>query len=110
MREPLKLTGVMIVSGALVLIAGALSLGRAMFAPVAFALFTLALVWPLQSRLQAFLPKFLAFVITIIVTTLVITAFGSLIAWGFSRVIRYVINDAMRLQALYAQMSDRLET
>ena len=80
------------------------------FAPVAFALFVIAIVWPFQSWLQAAVPKVLALAISIIVTTVVITAFGSLIAWGFSRVVRYVINDATRLQALYTQMSDWLET
>ena len=81
-----------------------------MFAPVAFALFVIAIVWPFQSWLQAALPKVLALAISIIVTTVVIIAFGSLIAWGFSRVVRYVISDATRLQGLYTQMSDWLET
>ena len=102
--------GVMIAICALILIGGALSLARSIFAPIAFALFVIALVWPFQSWLQATLPKVLALAISIIVTTVVITAFGSLIAWGFSRVVRYVISDATRLQGLYTQMSDWLET
>ena len=110
MREPAKPLDVMIAICALILIGGALSLARSVFAPVAFALFVIAIVWPFQSRLQAALPKVLALAISIIVTTVVITAFGSLIAWGFSRVVRYVISDATRLQGLYTQMSDWLET
>jgi AI-2 transport protein TqsA len=110
MREPVKPTGVVIAICALILIGGALSLARSVFAPVAFALFVIAIVWPFQSWLQAAVPKVLALAISIIVTTVVITAFGSLIAWGFSRVVRYVISDATRLQGLYTQMSDWLET
>src|SRR3954468_22721903 len=110
MREPVKPAGVVIVICAFILIGGALSFARSVFAPVAFALFVIAIVWPFQSWLQAAVPKVLALAISIIVTTVVITAFGSLIAWGFSRVVRYVITDATRLQALYAQMSDWLET
>jgi len=110
MHEPVKPTGALIAICALILIGGALSLAQSVFAPVAFALFVIAVVWPFQRRLQAVLPKVLALAISIIVTTIVIAAFGSLIAWGFSRVVRFVINDATRLQALYTQMSDWLET
>src|SRR5690242_17107085 len=110
MPEPVKPTGALIAICALILIGGALSLARSVFAPIAFALFIIAIVWPLRSRLQAVLPKVLALVISVILTTIVITAFGSLIAWGFSRVVRFAINDATRLQALYTQMSDWLET
>src|SRR3954470_21861931 len=98
MHEPVNPTGALVAICALILIGGALSLARSVFAPVAFALFVIAIVWPFQSRLQAALPKVLAVGISITVTTLVITAFGSLIVWGFTRVIRFIINDATRLQ------------
>jgi len=96
MHEPVKPTGVVIAICGLILIGGALSLARSVFAPITFALFIIALVWPFQSRLQAAVPKILALAISIIVTTVIITAFGSMIAWGFSRAVQYVINDAAR--------------
>ena len=37
-------------------------------APVTFALFTVAIAWPLQSALQKRIPKLLALVVTIVVT------------------------------------------
>ncbi|MFE1599709.1 AI-2E family transporter [Methylobacterium sp. ID0610] len=109
MREPtagLVLIGIC----AAVLIGAALSLARAVFAPVAFALFVIAIVWPFQRWLQTVLPKIVAILITVAVTTVIITVFASLIAWGFGRVVRSVINDAARIQAIYAQMVDWLET
>lgn len=110
MDKSAKPTDILIAICALILLGGALALARSVFAPVAFALFVVAIVWPLQRRLQAVLPKVLAVAISIAGTAAVIVAFGSLIAWGFSRVVRAVISDAARLQGLYAQTADWLET
>jgi AI-2 transport protein TqsA len=71
------------------------------FAPIVLALFIIAIVWPLQQRLQRHLPKLAALAITLIVTVAVGTAFASLIVWGFGRVGRAVMSDATRYQALY---------
>jgi len=109
MGEPVKPSGVMVTVCVLILIAGALDLAGSVFAPVTFALFAIAMVWPLQSRLQAALPRGAAVAISIVVTATVITAFASLIAWGFSRIVRFIVNDAVRLQAIYAQTADWLE-
>ena len=43
----------------------ALSIASSVFAPVAFALFIIALVWPLQKALQAFLPRLLALAVSV---------------------------------------------
>jgi AI-2 transport protein TqsA len=93
-----------------ILVGGALYATRSVFAPFAFALFVIAMVWPLQRRLETSLPKIVALAISMVVTTVVVVAFGSLIAWGFSRVIRSLIADASRLQVLYSQTLDWLES
>ena len=49
----------------------ALYLARAIFIPVAFSLFIIALVWPLQSALQKKIPTLVALAITISVTAIV---------------------------------------
>ena len=49
---------------AVVLLAAAVRQASAVFAPLALALFIIAIVWPLQSRLQARMPKLLALAIT----------------------------------------------
>jgi AI-2 transport protein TqsA len=71
------------------------------FAPLVLALFIIAIVWPLQQRLQSFLPTLVALAITIIVLVAVCFAFASLVVWGFGRVGRAMVSDAGRYQALY---------
>ncbi len=71
------------------------------FAPLVLALFIIAIVWPLQRWLQARMPKLLALAITLIVIVAVGVGFASLVAWGFGRVGRALMNDASRYQAFY---------
>jgi AI-2 transport protein TqsA len=86
---------------AVVLLATAARQASTLFAPLALALFIIAIVWPLQSRLQAKMPKLLALAVTIIVTIVVCLAFASLAAWGCGRVGRSLTADAARYEALY---------
>jgi len=71
------------------------------FAPLALALFIIAIVWPLQHWLQLRMPKLLALAVTILLTVSVCIAFGSLVVWGFSRVLKSIVSDMARYQALY---------
>lgn len=87
----------------------AVSVASSVFAPVALALFILALAWPLQRGLQAFMPKMLALALSMVILIIVAIAFGSLIAWGFGRVGRWLISDAGRMQAIYDQVVAWLE-
>ena len=86
---------------AVILLAAAAGQASAVFAPLALALFIIAIVWPLQNRLQAKMPKLLALAVTIVVTIVVCFAFAWLAAWGFGRVGRSLTADAARYQALY---------
>jgi len=94
---------------AIVLLAAALYLASSVFAPLAFALFILAIVWPLQSALQGMLPKGLALFLTLTLTLLVVLIFGSLIAWALSAIADWLLNNVQRFQAVYAQVTDWLE-
>jgi AI-2 transport protein TqsA len=67
------------------------------------------MIWPVQKRLQARLPKLVALAVSMLVTVVILMAFGSLIAWSFGRVGRYVVSDAARFQMLYGQMTEWLE-
>ena len=51
-----------------ILVSVALYFARSIFAPFAFALFMVAIVWPLQSALERMLPQFVALFITLFVT------------------------------------------
>jgi predicted PurR-regulated permease PerM len=94
----IKFTGGLVAG---VVVAAAAAQASTVFAPLALALFIIAIVWPLQQRLQLRLPKLLALAITIVVTVAVCLAFASLAVWGFSRVGRSLATDAARYQTLY---------
>jgi predicted PurR-regulated permease PerM len=82
---------------------------RAVLAPVVFALFAIALVWPLQAVLQARIPKLLAVVITVALVVVVVTTLATLIGWGFGRAARWLLADLGRFQAMYQQATTWLE-
>ncbi|RAI59199.1 AI-2E family transporter [Roseicella frigidaeris] len=91
------------------LLAAALHLAEPVLAPIAFALFTLALVWPVQRRLQARLPAFIALPVTMLVTLVALAGLALAAGWGFSRAARWIIANAGMLQAFYAQKLAWLE-
>jgi AI-2 transport protein TqsA len=95
----------------LAVIAGvaALSVASAVFAPVACALFVMALVWPLQERLQGVMPKAAALAITVLVLVAVFVVFGWLTGWAFGRVGRWTLSEAPRFQAMYDRFVQWLE-
>jgi predicted PurR-regulated permease PerM len=92
-----------------VLAGGAIFLARPVIAPVAFALFVMALVWPLQDRLQRRLPGLAAMAITLAVTILAIFVVGYATVWGLSQTGRWLVTNAGRFQALYAETAAWLE-
>jgi predicted PurR-regulated permease PerM len=91
-----------------VLVLSGLYLAGSILAPVAFALFVVAIVWPLQRTLEARMPRLVALVATLAVTLLVVTVLGYLIVWAFGTVGRWLIDNALRFQALYVQWNDWL--
>lgn len=98
-----------VIIGAVLLVLGGLHLTRAITAPVTFAVFIIAIVWPLQYRLERRLPRIAAAAITTLVTLLVIGFCLWLVAWGFSGITQWVVRNAGRLQALYMQTASMLE-
>jgi predicted PurR-regulated permease PerM len=92
-----------------ILVAAALYFARSIFAPFAFALFIMAIVWPVQSALQNKLPELAAVVLTLVTTLSVVVAFGGMVAWGFSVVAEWVIGHAPRFQELYLEWARWLE-
>jgi len=94
---------------ALFLLAVALYFANSVFAPLAFALFILAIVWPLQEALERVLPKGLALFVTLAVTIVVVLMFASMIAWSLSAVGDWLLSNVQRFQAVYVQATDWLE-
>jgi AI-2 transport protein TqsA len=93
----------------IILLAAMLYFASSVFAPLAFALFILAIVWPLQERLERTLPKGAALFITLTVTVVVMVMFASMIAWALSAVGDWLLNNVQRFQAIYVQATDWLE-
>ena len=94
---------------AAVLVFAALEAARSLLAPVAFALFIIAIVWPFQRRLQAHIPQFLALLITILVVLVVISSVVALLLWGMNRVGQWLAANYPRFQELYLQAVHWLE-
>jgi predicted PurR-regulated permease PerM len=85
---------------AVVLLGAAYSISTVL-APLALALFIIAIVWPLHKWLKSWMPTLLALAISIVVTVTVCLVFASLVGWGFSRVARWLVADSARYQAWY---------
>jgi AI-2 transport protein TqsA len=83
---------------------------RSVFGPTAAALFIIAVVWPMQSRLQARMPKLCALAIVILAIAVAFAVFASLVVWSFGRIGRSLATDADHLQQLYGQLSAWLES
>ena len=93
-----------------VAIFAALYFARAIFVPVTFSIFIIALVWPIQSILRSKIPTLLALAITISITAIVIVVITLLLVWGFGVVGQWLFRNAASYQQLYATIVDWLES
>jgi predicted PurR-regulated permease PerM len=100
--------GLLLISTTILLL-GALSWGEMVFAPAAFAIFIVMIVWPLQAYLQTRMPRMLAILITVVVTLVCVAALLTLFAWGMSVVGQWLIGNGTRFQAIYQNASGWLE-
>ncbi|HWV53135.1 AI-2E family transporter [Pseudorhodoplanes sp.] len=82
-------------------VVASLYLATSVFAPVAGALFIIALAWPIQDWLQQRMPRLLALAIVMCAVVVVFLGFAATVAWGFGRVVRALIAEAPRFQSLY---------
>lgn len=92
-----------------ILVVGAVYFARPILAPVTFALFIIAIVWPLQRSLQARMPKELALAFTVLVTLMTLAGLAVLTAWAFTKTGHWLVGNATRLQSLYAQGGNWLQ-
>ena len=92
----------LIVLGALGAVA-ALYFGGAVFEPLAFAFFIIALAAPLMRRLQPLIGKGLALVVTVLVTITIVLVFFSIVFWGAGQVTMWVLANLGRFETLYVE-------
>lgn len=105
----LSTVGGLLLISTTVLVLAALSWGEMVFAPAAFAIFIVMVVWPLQAFLQARMPKWLASLITIAVTVFCFVVLLLLFAWGMSVIGQWLIRNSSRFQAMYQDITVWLE-
>ncbi len=94
---------------AVFVILAALYLGRSLFAPVLLAIFTVAIVWPLQRAMERRLPRIVAMALTVLATAAVVVALASLVLWGLNRAAQWAIANAAGFQAHYLRLDAWLE-
>jgi AI-2 transport protein TqsA len=92
-----------------ILVIALLYFAQSIFVPLAFSLFVIALVWPIQATLQRWLPKLLALLVTLSATILLIVAVGSLIGWGFGKLGHWLFLNVGRFQIIYNDWTSWLE-
>lgn len=92
-----------------ILVLALLRFADAIFVPLTFSLFIIALVWPVQAALQRVLPRLLALLITLTATIVVIVGIGSSVAWGFGKLGQWLFVNAGRFQAIYVDWTNWLE-
>lgn len=86
-----------------ILVAAALSAAQSVLAPVVFAIFTIALVWPVQVELQRRIPKLVALLFTTAVALGALAVLALVIVWAFGSVGTWIVANATELSLLYQQ-------
>jgi AI-2 transport protein TqsA len=92
-----------------ILVFAALADAESVFAPLAFALFIIALARPLQRWLRLRLPVLVALAATMLVVVAIVLFLSTATVWAFGNVTRWFIVEAPRLQALYGKLIEWLE-
>ncbi|HET7851823.1 MAG TPA: AI-2E family transporter [Methyloceanibacter sp.] len=92
-----------------ILVGAALYFTRPILAPFAFAIFMVAIVWPLQRALQARLPQAVALLLTLILTVAVVVAVSSMVTWALSVERQWLVGHAARFQTVYLEWARWLE-
>jgi predicted PurR-regulated permease PerM len=77
--------------------------GAAVFEPLVFALFIIALTAPFMLRLKPLIGKGLAMIVTVLLTLAVLVIFFSIVGWGISQVVQWVLANLARFDAVYRQ-------
>ncbi|WP_244263278.1 hypothetical protein [Pusillimonas noertemannii] len=91
-----------------ILVLGLLHVASSVFIPLAFALFTIALVAPVHHWLHLRMPAPLASLLTLLMTVAGLAVFLLLAGWGFSLIAQWIIVNAARLQNLFVLQTESL--
>ncbi|MBC7521913.1 MAG: AI-2E family transporter [Sandarakinorhabdus sp.] len=109
MMMPSSSNGAVLAVIATILVTIAFYLARSVLEPVAFALFVITLVAPVQARLERSLPAGIALLITVTLTLAVVGILALIIAWSIGELANWVVGNVPRFTASYADANDWLE-
>ena len=87
----------------------ACKLGQSVTEPVVFALFVIAIVWPLASALQKRLPGWAALLLTVVISLVCVSALFSMIAWGGHQVAEWTTSNLDRAEEVLVSSTSWLE-
>jgi AI-2 transport protein TqsA len=85
------------------------NLAQPVLEPIVFAIFIVALIWPMQKALQARAPKSVALLLTVVLTLGVMIALSSTMVWGAGEVADWLSRNLSRVQAAFESSTKWLE-
>jgi AI-2 transport protein TqsA len=94
---------------AVVLVSAAIYFGRLVLEPVAFVLFTMALVEPFQKAAEVRMGKPMALILTILLALLVLSVLVWAIVWSFGDVAHWGVAHVDRFQSLFIRLNQWLD-
>ena len=80
----------------IILVTASLYFARSILAPFAFAVFMVAIVWPLQRALERVLPQAVALLLTLVLTVAAVIAISSMLTWALSVERQWLMGHAAR--------------
>lgn len=104
-----RATGILVGILTLLALCAALFLAESLLAPVAFGLFIIAVVRPVQVALARRMPALPAALLTVVLTLAVVASVLSTVVWGLGHVGQWVFANVARFQALYESVTVWLE-
>lgn len=87
----------------------AFSIGQSVLEPVVFALFIIALIWPLQQWLQTMTPRPVALLLSILIALAAMITLSSLIVWSGGEIVDWFIHNVERVKASFENATKWLE-
>lgn len=94
---------------AIVLVLAFLKWSQVVTMPLAFAVFLIALAWPLEERLERRLPRWASFTLTLLALLLVFGLFVGALVWSGQTVAEKAPQYASKVQEIYRQLEARAQ-
>jgi AI-2 transport protein TqsA len=104
LQEPLRNTNWALAILAFIAVIGALKATYSVTMPLAFALFIVALLWPVQKKLTNFMPRKAAFIATLLILLLVVAIFFGLLALSSSIIAKQAPQYSEQAQSTYRDL------